>query len=168
MIRIVVCTIACSFIPIVTANCQSSIDLYGRLPHIINYQFCETAVTYSQAASFGLTYRYKKFFNDFGAYVASDNHYGYYCYFGHPVVEKPLSHRIFAMNIFGEVAYVPKQQEQFQTWVKMVGVSPVFVVPIDHGALAIAITCGAAFSNEVSLTTRIIFNYSLPIINGKK
>jgi hypothetical protein len=167
MKRILFVIAACS-IQFVQAQ-KINIDLFVRLPQVINYNFTKSVSSYSPVVSSGFTFRYKTVFADVGSFISSGNVVGHYTYFGSPLFIKQGSDKwLFVTNWFGEATHFPTQQENKSHWVQTVGISPVLVKPIPFGTFAIALTIGAAFNDDtVSLNSRIIFNYSLPLIGHK-
>ena len=145
------------------------IDLFIRLPQVVNYNFTKPAISYSPVSSAGFTLRQKTVFVDVGSFINTANVVGHYTYFGSALLTKQGSDNwLFVTNWFGEATYFPAQQEKKSYWAQTVGVSPVLVKPIHYGKIAIALTMGAAFYDDtVSLNSRIIFNYSLPLISSK-
>jgi hypothetical protein len=145
------------------------VDLFVRLPQVVNYNFAKPAVSYTPLISTGLTLRYKKAFADVGSFIGNTNGTGHYSYFGSALFYRQSPDNwLFVTNWFGEATYFPAQQEKKSYWAQTVGISPVLVRPFHFGAFAIALTIGAAFYDDtLSLNSRIIFNYSLPIIKSK-
>jgi hypothetical protein len=146
-----------------------SADLFVRLPQVVNYNFTKPSISYSPLVSTGFTARYKSSFVDLGSFISNTNVVGHYTYFGSPLLSRHgLDNWLFVTNWFGEATYFPTQQEKKSYWIQTVGISPVLVKPIHFGTFAIALTMGAAFyDGTVSLNSRILFNYSLPIIRSK-
>lgn len=146
-----------------------NIDLFVRLPQVVNYNFATSAISYSPVVSSGFTLQSKAAFADLGSFIGSSNTFGHYTYFGSALLRKQSADNwLFVTNWFGEATYFPVQQEKKSYWVQTIGISPVLVKPIHYGTFAIAFTLGAAFyDGTVSLNSRIIFNYSLPLIISK-
>jgi hypothetical protein len=146
---------------------QAGLDMFVRVPHLVNVNFSSAKASYTSAVSAGITLRYAGFFADIGSFIDGDDYYGHYVYFGSTVLTKKASDSwSVAGNWFGETTLVPSQQEDPDLWIYTIGISPVLIHPIQRGSLAIAFTLGAAFHNrETSLNSRIVFNYSLPLFN---
>jgi hypothetical protein len=148
---------------------KMGIDLFIRLPQVVNYNFTKPTISYAPLISTGLTLRYKKAFVDVGSFIGNTNVVGHYSYFGSALYNRQSPDNwLFVTNWFGEATYFPAQQDKKSYWVQTVGISPVLVRPFHFGAFAIALTIGAAFYDDtLSLNSRIIFNYSLPIIKSR-
>ncbi len=141
------------------------LDVFARLPQVVNYNFTRRHVSYTPIISAGFTLRHKSLFADIGSFIDKGDVYGHYTYFGSSLYKNHYSeNKLLVMNCFGEVAYIPGQEGSKELIVKTIGVSPVIVWPIQNSAFAVALTLGVAFSNSAtSLNSRIILNYALPI-----
>ncbi len=144
------------------------VDWFVRLPQVVNYDFSKKSGFYTPVISTGVTLHYQSVFADVGAFVNKSDFYGYYSYFGSALRVKPLDDEWkLVTNWFGEVTYFPSQAETKHSWTYTTGLSPVLVRPLSWGTFAIALTMGAAFSNDtVSLNTRLILNCSIPLQNS--
>jgi hypothetical protein len=143
----------------ITSAQSINVDLFARLPQVVNYNFTKPAISYVPVISAGLTIRYKTAFADVGSFIGNTNVVGHYTYFGSAIISKQSPNNgLFITNWFGEATYFPTHQEKKSYWVQTVGISPVLVRPIQFGTFAIALTIGAAFYDDtVSLNSRIIF-----------
>ena len=145
------------------------LDAFVRLPHIVDYNINQDQVRYTPAIATGLTISYESAFIDCGIFVDPRSTKGYFSYGAISIHEKQLEGDwIFILNGFAELTYLPAHAEQPSVFVKTFGGSPVLVKSFPAGIFALAITIGPAFVNdEISLNSRLILNYALPIKKRK-
>lgn len=141
------------------------VDWFVRIPHVFNANLSQKTSAYASVVSTGFTFSYQQLFADFGIYIDHRKTQGYYSYFGSSISQKALDDRwTLLLNAFGEITLTPVQAEQARTWTYTAGLSPVAVHRLSWGTLAIAITCGPAYSHKaVSVNSRLIINCSLPL-----
>ena len=148
---------------------KMGVDLYARIPHAVDYRFSNSKVTYDQLISAGVSLHYLKAFADIGSFVSSSELRGYYSYFGATVMNRQYPGHSFLGNVFGEVTYLPAQGDAVEALVKTIGISPVVIMPLKYGGFGVALTAGVALINDSAwLNSRIIFNYSLPVLKSKR
>ena len=142
-----------------------NLDAFVRLPHTVNHNFSGKSSFYSSAVSAGVTLSYNQVFSDFGAFITDENLRGYYSYFGSPIFTRQLDdHWILCFNWFGEIANVHAVETRERQWIYTSGVSPVILKPMAWTTFAVALTAGAAYTQEtVSVNGRLIINMSFPL-----
>lgn len=147
---------------------KPGLDVFMRLPQVANYNITEGVASFTPMVSAGLTLRYGGFFADFGSFIDKADKFGHYTYFGSPLHTRSYpDNKLFIVNWFGEFTYVPDQENNERLVIKTAGVSPLLAFKVGRSTFATAFTLGVAFAGATtSLNSRIIINYSLPLLRS--
>lgn len=147
---------------------KPGLDVFIRLPQVANYNITEGAASFTPMVSAGLTLRYRGFFADVGSFIDKADQFGHYTYFGSPLHTRSYpDNKLFILNWLGELTYVPDQENNESLVIKTVGVSPVLAFKVGKSTFAAAFTLGVAFADATTnLNSRIIINYSLPLLSS--
>jgi hypothetical protein len=140
-------------------------DVFVRIPHVVNYNVTEQYLSYTSVVSGGITLHHGRKFIDLGTFIDKTDTYGFYTFFGSTLYVTPLDEQWqLSTNWFGEVTFVPEQEQRRGTWIQTAGLCLVLARPFQWGVVSFPFCVGGAYSRQtLHVNTRLIFNCSIPI-----
>ncbi len=138
-------------------------NLFLRTPQVINYNINKNDIAYTSIISIGAGLSHKSKFIELATFISEDDIYGFYTFFGTTLKTTELKTNLnLHINWFGEVTYVPEQNQNSDSFIYTTGVCFFLNHNFEWGSIGIPLCLGFAYSNEtISLNTRTILNLSL-------
>ena len=138
-------------------------NLFVRTPQVFNYNFNDNGASYSPVLSIGAGLSHRSKFIELATYISEDETYGYYTFFGTTIKTEELSANLkLNTNWFGEITYVPRQNQNMDSLIYTSGICFFLNHSFDWGSIGIPLCLGFAYSEEtISLNARTILNLSL-------
>ena len=136
---------------------------FARTPQIVNFQFSQADVRYSQGLSVGLGLTHKAHFLELGTFIFEGDSYGYYSFFGSTLKSTTIGDIVHLnTNWFGEVTHLPVQGESKNaSWVYTGGVCLFPNVQLNKVNVGIPMCLGLAYQEkEYYLNNRFMLNLS--------
>ncbi|PRX54182.1 hypothetical protein [Flagellimonas meridianipacifica] len=138
-------------------------NLFLRTPQVVNYNFNQSEISYSPIISIGTGFSHKSKFIEIATFMGSNDIYGCYTFFGTTLKTKKLQSNLnLNINWFGEVTFVPNQDQNSDSLIYTSGICFFLNHGFEWGSIGIPLCLGAAFNNKtIRRNTRTIFNLSL-------
>jgi hypothetical protein len=161
-------TLSIYLLLVVSTKClaqKANFNWFIRNAHIANQNLTSKSIYYTPALATGFGISKDKYFAELATFVNKSDNYGFFSFFGRNIKKSDLEQDIFFYtNLFGEVTYFPKQNNNSPIWIKTAGICFFINKEYQWGALGIPICVGLAESNQtISLNSRLLFNVSIKL-----
>lgn len=157
----VLATILLPLLPIIGIGQELKSNLFLRIPQVVNYNFNQNEIDYSPLISIGAGLSHKSKFIELATFIADNDIYGFYTFFGTTLKTKELGGNWkLHTNWIGEITYVSKQSLDSFTYTT--GICYFLNYSFDWGSIGLPLCMGIAYNKKnISLNTRTILNISL-------